>query len=452
MNKIIEIEMKDVKSLLESGKTVKVLSLGGEYVKIEKYIEKGVMKTYKVELENGNSIKCSAKHLFYANTGWIQASDLIPNKTKIMTETTKFVLVSRVDYIGDFPIVDITVDHPEECYYGNGILNHNSGKSLLAAHIMAETQRKGGVAVFIDTEYAVSSEFLQAIGVDVSKMLYLNLTTVEDIFDKVEEIIEQVRKSNKNRIVTIVVDSVAAASTKKELESDHGADGFATGKAIAISKAMRKITELIAKQRIALIFTNQLRQKVGFVGLGDPWTTSGGKAIAFHASLRIRLQAAGRIVNGDKRVVGIKTKAKIIKNRMGPPFRSVDFDIYFDRGIDNYGNWLQNLMEWDIITNAKKDKPDPTAKKKSKKELEAEKEMDKKAKSLQFIMNEEQGDKSEKVVFEKKDFPKLLVDRPDCKEYLYQKMCSTYVMKYKTSSDTTDDEISLDESSDGMED
>ena len=172
-----------------------------------------------------------------------------------------------------------------------------SGKSLMGAHLLAETQRRGGLAVFIDTEASVSREFLTAIGVDIPKMMYVTLHTVEDVFDKVEEIITLVRKSDRNRLVTILVDSVAAASTKKEQASDHGADGYATGKAIAISKAMRKITGLIAKQRICLCFTNQLRQKVGFVGLGDPYTTSGGKAIAFHASLRLRLQQLNQIKN-----------------------------------------------------------------------------------------------------------------------------------------------------------
>jgi recombination protein RecA len=146
-----------------------------------------------------------------------------------------------------------------------------SGKSLVAAHLLADTQKKGGMAVFIDTEYAVSPDFLTAIGVDMNKMLYINVNTVEAIFDSIESIIASVRKANKNRLVTIVVDSMAAASTVKEMASDHGADGYATGKAIAISKAMRKITEMIARERVCLVFTNQLRQKIGFVGFGDPW-------------------------------------------------------------------------------------------------------------------------------------------------------------------------------------
>ena len=324
-----------------------------------------------------------------------------------------------------------------------------SGKSLMGAHLLAETQRKGGMAVFIDTETSVSTEFLTAIGVDVPKMLYINVDTVEDIFDKIEEIIGYVRKSSKNRLVTILVDSVAAASTKKEMASDHGADGYATGKAIAISKAMRKITGLIAKQRICLAFTNQLRQKVGFVGLGDPYTTSGGKALAFHASLRLRLKSIGQIKNNDKQAIGIKTKCTVIKNRMGPPMRSVEFDIYFDRGIDNYGNWLEKLIEWDVVTNAKKVKV--AGEKKTKKQLEEEKEEDKKAKNLQFIM-EVAGKEPETVVFEKRDLPKLLVDSPECKEYLYSKICEQFVMKYKAPNSEMADDISYDSEAEGMED
>jgi len=323
-----------------------------------------------------------------------------------------------------------------------------SGKSLMGAHLLAETQRKGGMAVFIDTEYSVSTTFLAAIGVNIPKMMYINADTVEDVFDKVEDIITRVRKANKDRIVTILVDSVAGVSTKKEVASDHGADGYATGKAIAISKAMRKITPLIAKQRICLCFTNQLRQKVGFVGLGDPWTTSGGKAIAFHASLRLRLKQLNQIKNADKQTVGIRTKCTVVKNRMGPPMRSVEFDIYFDRGIDNFSNWLEHLIEWDIVTNAKKVKV--AGEKKTKKQLELEKEEDKKAKSLQFIM-EVEGKEPETVVFEKKDLPKLLKDRPECREYLYNKLCENLVMKYKAPNSEMADDVEYDEASEGAE-
>ena len=149
-----------------------------------------------------------------------------------------------------------------------------SGKSLLSAHSLAETQKQGGVAVLIDTETAVSREFLEAIGVDVSKLLYVSADSVEQIFDFTETIIEKVRETaSKDKIVTIVVDSVAAASTKNELAADYNKDGYATDKAIIISKAMRKITNMIGRQKISLVFTNQLRQKMNAM-FGDPWTTS----------------------------------------------------------------------------------------------------------------------------------------------------------------------------------
>lgn len=146
-----------------------------------------------------------------------------------------------------------------------------SGKSLLSAHSLANTQALGGVAVLIDTETAVSREFMEAIGVDTSKLLYVSADSVEQIFDYIETIIEKVRANSKDKFVTIVVDSVAAASTEKELDADYGKDGYATDKAIIISKAMRKITNMIAREKITLIFTNQLRQKMNAMPFSDPW-------------------------------------------------------------------------------------------------------------------------------------------------------------------------------------
>jgi len=148
----------------------------------------------------------------------------------------------------------------------NGL--EGSGKSLIGAHALASTQKKDGLAVYIDTESAVSSEFLQAIGVNTDSMLYVHLETIEDIFDTIETIVTKIRESSKDKLVTILVDSLAAASTKVEMDADFDKDGWATSKAIVLSKAMRKITQLIARQRVCLIFTNQLRQKLG-VMFGD---------------------------------------------------------------------------------------------------------------------------------------------------------------------------------------
>jgi len=228
-----------------------------------------------------------------------------------------------------------------------------SGKSLIGAQLIANTQKRGGVGVLIDTETAVNPEFFKAVGIDTNKLVYVHLATVEEIFDAVTTIIEKVRTGkDKDKLVTIVVDSVAAASTKKEMEADFGKDGYATDKAIIISKAMRKITGLLGRERIALVFTNQLRQKMNAMAFSDPWTTSGGKAIAFHASTRLRLNLMGKISNSAGDVIGVKVKANVIKNRLGPPHRTAEFQIYFNRGIDDASSWLDVMKENKLVKQA----------------------------------------------------------------------------------------------------
>jgi recombination protein RecA len=298
-----------------------------------------------------------------------------------------------------------------------------SGKSLVSAHLLAETQKQGGVAVLIDTETAVSREFLEAIGVDISKLLYVSADSVEQIFDMTETIIEKVRETSKDRLVTIVTDSVAAASTKTELAADYGKDGYATDKAIIISKAMRKITNMIGRQKILLVYTNQLRQKMNAMPFGDPWTTSGGKALAFHASVRLRLKGTGQIkmkIGGNDKIVGMKVRAQVIKNRMGPPLRSTDFEIYFDRGIDNYGSWLSVMKENKIV---------------------------KQAGAWYTYVDTETG---EEIKFQSKDFILLMEENDLLREQIYKKICEEQILQYK--SDTLDiDNMEITEGGEGMD-
>jgi len=288
-----------------------------------------------------------------------------------------------------------------------------SGKSLLSSHLLAETQKQNGVAVMIDTETAVSREFLEAIGVDVSKLLYVTADSVEQIFEYIEAIIEKVRNTEKDRLVTIVVDSVAAASTKAEIASDYDKDGYATDKAIIISKAMRKITNMIGREKIALIFTNQLRQKMG-VMFGDPWTTSGGKALAFHSSVRLRLKNMGKLkqkVNGEDKIIGMKVRCQVIKNRMGPPLRSADFDIFFDRGIDDYGSWLSVMKTNKLVKRS----------------------------GAWYTYEEtdlETGEITNEYKFQSKDFIELMQTNEELRKKIYEEICDATILQYK--SDTTD--------------
>ena len=226
-----------------------------------------------------------------------------------------------------------------------------TGKSLFCAHIIAATQKKGGMGVMIDTEFAAAPDFWRAVGVDISKLPYINLVTVEEIFSHIEHYVGVVRKSDSNRILTIVVDSLAQASCETEMESDHGKDGYNTGKAIIVSKALRKMTGLLAKQKILLVFTNQLRFNMKAAGFGDPYIEPTGKALAYGCSVRVRLSNIKQIKKGEF-IIGNKCKAVVIKNRMGPPKRVANFEIHYDSGIQDLKSWLDFLQEHQFISGS----------------------------------------------------------------------------------------------------
>ena len=279
----------------------------------------------------------------------------------------------------------------------NGL--EGTGKSLLSAHVVADTQKKGGIAVVIDTENAAAPEFWKSLGVDLSKLLYVQCETVEDIFEKMEQMIGIVRKSNKDRILTIIVDSVAAASTKVELESDHGKDGFSTGKSIIISKAMRKITTMIGRQKVLTVFTNQLRQNLNAMAFGDKYVVSGGKSLAYHCSVRVRLNNTGKLKKGEE-VIGNECKAVVVKNRMGPPQRQASFDIYFDSGIADYGSWIKVLKENNLVKQG----------------------------GAYYTYKKDDGTEWK---FQSKDFVSTMKTDKTLGEEIYLKICDSVIMKYK---------------------
>ena len=336
---------------------------------------------------------------------FLDGSDTTPTDIKEFISTGSSVLDLA---IANRPNGGVAVGRITEI---NGL--ESSGKSLIGTHILAETQKRDGVAVYIDTETSVSREWLEAIGVDVSKLLYLHVETVEDIFECIESIIVKIRESDRERLVSILVDSLAGASTKVEMEADFEKDGWATSKAIIVSKAMRKITQMIGRERIALVFTNQLRQKLG-VMFGDPWTTSGGKALPFHASTRIRLKNMGQIKVGAKNdVIGMKCRAQIIKNRLGPPLRHADFNLYFDSGIDDMGSWLTVLKDHKLLKQG----------------------------GAWYTLEY----KGKDIKFQSKDFEKKLEENDGLKEYLYDKICDVSILKYKSADLGIDDVVYTDE-------
>ena len=295
-----------------------------------------------------------------------------------------------------------------------------AGKSLLTASILAQCQRKGGLAIYIDTENAVANEFFEMLGMDLSKMIYAPIETIEDAFAVIETIIEKVRTSDKDRLVCIAIDSIMGATTKVEQAADYEKDGFATTKAIVLSKAMRKITNMIGRQKICLILTNQLRDKVGVMGFGEKTQTSGGKAVGFHASVRLQLYNLGMIKKSDGTVVGARTKLKLKKNRLGPPSREVEYDIYFDSGIDSAPSWIDELVKHKLV---------------------------KKRGAYYDYVDQETG---EEVIFTSANILTKLKENPALKKQVYERLCSEYIMKYDPSN--PDEELQLVTSPDGGDD
>jgi recombination protein RecA len=291
-----------------------------------------------------------------------------------------------------------------------------SGKSLLAAHALLNTQKKGGLAVYIDTENAIATEYLTAIGLNLKDMLYIPLETVEDIFETVDVIIDKVRSSDKDRLVTIVIDSIAGASTKTEMAADFDKDGYATAKALIISKAMRKITNLIGRERICLIITNQLRQKLNAPAFSDPWTTPGGKGIPFHASVRLRLSSIGAIKakrEGRDEIVGSRVKAKLVKNRCGPPLRECEYEVYFDSGIDDYSSWLTVMKEHNLVSQS----------------------------GAWYSWTDKRS--GEVIKFQSKEFVEKIMSDPELYDIVYDEIADKVIMKYKKLDEARIDDVTL---------
>lgn len=436
----------------------------------------------------------------------------------------------------------------------NGL--EGTGKTLFCASTLAETQKKGGIPVFIDSESSISPDFMRALGINFegsNKLIYVQLDTVEDAFATIDNIIRTVRENTDiNKIVTIVLDSLAGLSTKVEMEDDFDQAGYATQKAIIISKAMRKLTNMIAREKILFIFTNQLRTRLN-VSFGDPYcvdpystkvkisyeinfeldkceeltlyelaerflgindfktpavydmtnmkikvlsknletgedeyksiksfvvkqqvnkyytdgklkgtenhriidennneiflkdhpefniinekmdvvdievqdnanyyangrlnhnTTSGGKAPAYHSSVRIRLKSIGYLKDTNKKTVGITVEAKVIKNRMGPPMKSCKFDIYFDSGIDNIGCIRDYLKEHGILKGTK----------------------------AKFTYTDK--DTNEKIEFSNAEFIKMM-ELPEFKEKMMKELELLIVDEYKPRDLTINDELTV---------
>lgn len=279
------------------------------------------------------------------NSAFILGDDEAPTDVKEYVSSGSYqldTLISNKESGGGFPVGRVTEITGLEA----------SGKSLLAIEACRDTQKKGGICIYIDTENATDLTFLVNMGLNPKRLIYVQVPTTEEVFQVIEKTVERITekyKSKKNRpIVTVIWDSLAQTSTQAEVEGGYGDMQYAS-QAKVIGKGMRKIVQFLGASNVCFIILNQLKYKIGVV-FGDPLQSSGGMATKYACSVRVRLTRKGKLLGPDKKaIIGYETQAEVIKNKVGPPGGKCLFDIFFNRGVSDDSKVLDFLTSKGLV-------------------------------------------------------------------------------------------------------
>jgi recombination protein RecA len=225
----------------------------------------------------------------------------------------------------------------------------SSGKSLLCAHLIANVQRRGGIAVYMDTENAANPDFMRRIGVDLERMIYVQPGTIERAFEILEGVVMTIRAKAPSQPLLIVWDSVGNTPPQAEVEGDYDPNSRMGLGAKAMAKGLRKITDMIGKEQVTMVFTQPLTYRMDAGMYGDPLGTKYGKALPYHASIRLRVTSSTKLKDKDGEIYGLVTNGRIIKSRLGTSHRTCKFEIHFDHGIDDETSWFLVLHEAGLV-------------------------------------------------------------------------------------------------------